>query len=99
VSEIVKHRMNRGERGGLSFYRDQNGLEADLLIEHVDAIDVVEMKSGQTLSSDMLSPARRVAGVLESRGARPLLCYGGDQRQTRSGVEVRPWSDLGIGVE
>ena len=30
VSEILKHRSNRGERGGLSFYRDRNGAEADL---------------------------------------------------------------------
>jgi len=97
VSEIVKARTNRGERGGLSFYRDQHGLEADLLIERPSGVDVIEIKAGRTASGDMLSPARRIAEALSVEHARPVLCYGGDEAQSRSDAEIRPWRDLGLG--
>jgi len=46
VAEIAKHRANAGERAGLFYYRDHNGVEADLLVES---------------ANDLLSPARRSA--------------------------------------
>jgi len=44
VSEILKHRTNRGEPRGLSFYRDRDMVEADLLIQHPPRqdLDVVD---------------------------------------------------------
>ena len=32
VSEIAKHRANRGEAGDISFFHDRNGAEADLVV-------------------------------------------------------------------
>ena len=60
VSEIAKYRTNRGETAGLSFYRDRNGAEADLIIEHPSRITLVEAKVSETPSSTLLAGARRV---------------------------------------
>ena len=63
VSEIVKHRMNIGESRGLFFYRNRDGAEADLVIEHPSRITLVEAKSSQTPSSSLFDSARRVRAI------------------------------------
>ena len=95
VSEIVKHRANRAESGGICYYRDQHGLEADLVIEHAKRLTVVESKAGATASSDMLSSARRVTEVLAGVApTAPIVVYGGDARQARDKVTLLPWSAI-----
>ena len=96
VSEITKHRTNRGESGGMCFYRDQGGAEADLIIERGDRLTLVEAKSSQTATSRLLGSARRVGAMIEQAG-RPcekIVVYGGDQTQQRSDARLVPWSRL-----
>jgi hypothetical protein len=58
----------------------------------------VEMKSGATLAGDFFRPLlelrERVAAELPHIEFVPRLVYGGDRRETRSGVEVVPWSEI-----
>src|SRR5690606_6429570 len=68
VSEIAKHRANRGERAGLHFYRDRQGVEADLVIENGGKRVVVEAKAGQTVAGDWLTASRQIAGILARAG-------------------------------
>ncbi len=94
ASEAAKHRLNAGERGGMHHYRDQTGAEADLLVDRSGGRRrVVEAKAGATIASDMLAPARRVAELLGS-DEPPLIVYGGDDRQERSGCTVSGWRRL-----
>ena len=95
VSEIIKHRTNRGELGGVFFYRDQHGTEADLVIEFGKQRVLVEAKAGQTVSQDMLSAARRIKTTLEQAGpCRAVLAYGGQARQRRQDLLVLPWDQI-----
>ena len=95
VSEVVKHRANQGERGGVSFYRDQNGVEADLLIDGPDGTTVVEAKAGVTVTSDLMAPARRITEVLGDKVAgKPAIVYAGEDRQTRSRCRLVPWREI-----
>lgn len=96
VSEILKHRMNRGESGGLSFYRDRDAVEADLIIEHPNRLTLVETKSAQTASTGLFGSANRVRRHLThpSRPCDVFIAYGGDEIQRRSDAELIPWSDL-----
>lgn len=92
VAEIAKQRANSGERGGLYFYRDHNGVEADLLIDGPEALTVVEAKAGQTVTADLVSPARRIAATLGPRvRSKPWIVYGGDSLQRRGDVTLLPW--------
>jgi predicted AAA+ superfamily ATPase len=96
VSEIYKHRMNRGEPGGLSFYRDRDAAEADLVVEHAGRLTLVEAKSSQTPSSSLFAGAKRVRGHLNNR-SRPcdvVVAYGGKEAQRRSDAKLIPWSEL-----
>jgi uncharacterized protein len=95
ISELFKHQANAGERGGLYFYRDQNGVEADILIDRPDRMTVVEIKAGQTVTTDLLSPARRIRELLNAiKKTDAVVVYGGDARQDRSDVQLLPWNEL-----
>ncbi|MDE2956492.1 MAG: ATP-binding protein [Bacteroidota bacterium] len=96
VSEIAKHRVNRGERGGLSHYRDRNGAEVDLVLETPDGLFLVEAKSSMTPASSMLSGAKRVRKHLgaASGSCRITVVYGGDAAQHRTDGSIIPWRDL-----
>jgi len=51
----------------------------------------VEIKSGQTLSGDMLDSLLWRFKLTGQPTDTAALIYGGDQALTRRGVAVRPW--------
>ena len=96
VSEVAKHRMNRGETGGLSFYRDRDGAEVDLVIQGPSAVTLVEAKSAETASSSLFDGSRRVRRHLAGAG-RPydvVVVYGGGRAQRRTDGSLVPWHKL-----
>ena len=96
VSETMKHRTNLGKSGGVSFYRDHNGGEVDLVIEQPDSIMLVEAKSSATASSSLFADAKRVQrhfGHL-SHACDGAVVYGGDQFQRHAHGRLIPWRML-----
>lgn len=96
VSEIVKQRTNRGESGGLSYYRDRNGAEADLIVERPPRYTLVEAKSAATASASLFLGARRVHRHLRKAGGdcSAAVVYGGGQTQQRADGTLIPWDGL-----
>ncbi len=96
VSEIAKHRVNRSEFSGLSFYRDQNGAEADLIVERPIDTMIVEAKSSKTASSSLFDSSKRVRKHLAQAARRYSIAvvYGGDQPQRRGVDSLIPWREL-----
>jgi predicted AAA+ superfamily ATPase len=100
-AELLKLRFNSGAIVDMAFYRDQHGLEADLVVVAVDRLFVVEVKSGRTVASDWFPPLQRIAETL--RGAKtltagrevlPMVIYAGERSSTQSGVRVVPWAAI-----
>ena len=96
VSEVLKHRTNQGITGGLSFYRDSNGAEADLVIEQEGKITLVEAKSNATPSPGLLSSTKRVHGHLAElpKPCEVAVAYGGNEFQRHSSGQIVPWGML-----
>jgi predicted AAA+ superfamily ATPase len=95
LSEILKHRFNRGEHEGLYFYRDRQGREADIVIDDGRSLTIVEVKAGETVTRDLADAGRRVEAILaKTADVQRIVVYGGDATQTRSDVEIRSWADL-----
>ena len=95
VSEILKHRLNRGEHAGLYFYRDRHGLEADLVIEDGQNLMVVEAKASQTATMELATAGRQVAEVLSiAAQVKRIIAFGGDAGQKQTDVEILSWDEL-----
>lgn len=96
VSEVVKHRTNAGETTGVSFYRDRDAVESDLIVERANRLTVVEAKAAMTASASLFDGARRVRDLLTrpKRGAEAVVVYAGDEGQSRTDAELIPWHAL-----
>lgn len=94
VSEFIKARYNRGQPADLYFWRDNNGLEADLIFEQNNRLQMVEIKSGQTITSDTIRAGQRAIRMAEDEALTPWLIYGGDETYERSGVKIFGWRDF-----
>jgi predicted AAA+ superfamily ATPase len=99
VAEIAKAHLHRGRRPRLSFYRDRNGLEIDLILEKGNDLVLVEIKSAQTPSRQPFSTFERFAESLSGREAPRIsgriVVYGGEDSQERSLGRLLSWRDLG----
>lgn len=94
VGEFLKARYNQGEPTDLYFWRDHNGVEADLIFEQGTSLQTVEIKSGQTITSDYIKAGIKSASFAGKEALMPLLIYGGDESYQRSGLHVIGWPDL-----
>lgn len=93
-SELYKNFMNRGKQPSLYYWRDSAGHEIDIIVDLGILRIPIEIKSGQTVSSDffdMLMYWRNLAGDPDVPAA---LVYGGNQSFTRSKIVVYPWFAL-----
>ena len=94
VSELLKERFNRGEVDNLFYWQDKTGNEIDVLIENEGKLTAIELKAGQTISSDYFKNLKYFA-ALETGEVERFVVYGGNQEQKRSdGIHVKPWDKL-----
>jgi len=94
VAELMKIRLNRGERPNLYFWRDSNGNEVDVVIEHGQKLMPVEIKSGQTVAHDFFSGLERWTAMAGDRTFSPTLIYGGTDTYRQKGICVTGWRDI-----
>lgn len=94
VSEFLKTRLNAGLPADLYFWRDNNGLEADLVFERAGKLQTVEVKAGRTLTADYIRAGRKSARFAADEALPPLLIYGGDESVERSGVRAQSWRSI-----
>ena len=101
ISEIVKHRLNRGETRGLYFYRNRDGAEVDLVVEHPSRLTLVEAKSSQTPASSLFGGALRVQRHLAAASLPSdiAVAYGGGEAQNRTAGRLIPWNVVHSAVE
>jgi predicted AAA+ superfamily ATPase len=94
ITELLKARLNEGAEDNLYFWRDKTGNEIDLLADDAGHLQIYEMKSAETISSDFFAGLDYFT-KLHSGVQQRLLVYGGKQMQTRSnGIRVTPWNEL-----
>lgn len=100
ASEIVKHRINQGIRGGVSHYRDRSGSEVDIVVEHTQGaaagIALVEVRATATPHSRLLDGPRRVRTHLtgDLGDVSAVAVYGGADTQHRSDGSLVAWDEL-----
>ena len=93
ISEFLKSRYNQGLPADLYFWHDNNGLETDIVFESGTKLQPVEIKSGQTITSDSIRAGQKAARFAGEDALQPWLIYGGDDSYERNGVTVMSWRD------
>lgn len=88
VMECLKHRYNQGRDGGVSFYRDSNQQEVDVLVKQEGEITAIEVKSGMTYNSSFESAIKKLPEWIKTPVARRAIVYNGDFENQAGDVEV-----------
>ncbi len=91
VAEVAKAFYHHRQQPPLYFWRDRTGHEVDLLVEQGSALYPIEIKSGQTVSSDAFTALAWWSRTAGQDLANASLIYGGDRAHRQSRVAVRPW--------
>lgn len=98
VGEFLKSRFAAGRPADLHFWRDNNGLEADLLFEDGDRLQTVEIKSGATITQDYIRAGLKSMRFAGDEARLPWLVHGGDDSYVRAGVRCIAWRDWPVAL-
>lgn len=96
ASELFKRQINQGRRSSLSFYREDNGVETDLVIETPAGIMLIEAKSAQTPSRSLFGPPRQVRRLLREspQPCSSAAVYGGEESIPYTEGHLISWKKL-----
>ena len=90
VSEYFKYISNHNTGSRLYFWRNRDGLEADLVVESGIKTDLYEIKSSQTVPVDPFDKTSKIRNLLKQDGKQYLI-YSGKEKQNRSQGIIYPW--------
>lgn len=88
VVEFFKAFQNQGIDPPLYFFRDQHGLEVDLLIKQGHQLTAVEIKSSATFTSDFLKNLKKFASLPKTQLKDQMLVYAGKNEQKIENIQV-----------
>lgn len=95
IAEYVKRIHHTYRFQDVWFWRDSAGHEIDLLVHDGQNINIVEIKVGQTIMSDMFNGLNWWENLSGLKNLTKTLVYGGNESQTRSSGDVLPWKEFG----
>lgn len=95
MAELMKARLNRGERPNLHFWRDSNGNEVDVIVEQGTRLMPVEIKSGRTVTPDSFAGLEKWSALAGDVALTPTLVHGGEESFQHKGVRVVGWRECG----
>lgn len=94
VMEFMKSAYNEGRSGNLSFYRDSNGNEIDLLVAKGGSYTAIEIKSAQTYNSDFEKGLKSASPELESKIAEKAVVYAGDYENIEAKIKLLNFKNM-----
>lgn len=95
VSELVKQRLNSGQPNDLYFWRDNSGIEIDVVYETPSGLQGLEIKSGSTFASDWPDASLKWQKLAGSEALPPRIVFGGEGQYERQGCKVTGWREFG----
>lgn len=93
VLELLKQKLNKASSTNLYFWRDNKGVEVDILIDNGRKVIPVEVKSAQTYNDSYLRSIRQWNGFSKNTGG--LLLYDGKQEfRSPDKISVQNWRSV-----
>jgi predicted AAA+ superfamily ATPase len=91
IADLMKNYHNRAEMPPLYFWRDNTGNEIDCLIDEVQNIKSIEIKSSTTTNNDFFKGLNFYKKLNET--SVPYLVYGGLENKTRKEAKIVSWNN------
>lgn len=96
IAELIKSQFNKGEKSNIYFWRDNNGIEVDVIAESGISLMPIEIKSGKTLTRESYSGLEKWLSLAKQASTiSPTLVYGGDEDFFQNKVRVIGWQRVG----
>ncbi|WP_456422542.1 ATP-binding protein [Lutibacter sp.] len=93
IVDLLKTRFNKAKTNNLYFWRDNVGNEIDVLLDNGATITPIEIKSGQTVTSDYFKGIKYWNKLTKKEGG--YVVYGGTVAQKRSNnITVIPYYEI-----
>jgi len=89
IGEALKSKMNKGQLADPYFWRDNKGVEIDLVLPESHDVSFYEIKSGKTITSDWFKSLNKF-----SDHGKLNLIYAGSSTTLRSGVQIISYKEL-----
>jgi hypothetical protein len=100
INEVIKNNYNIGIEPKISFWRDSNGNEIDLILEKGNKTRAFEIKSSSTLRMDFLKNLKLWNKLTDSPVENAAVIYAGDTNFLTSDGKFISWKELGnVGVD
>ena len=95
VSERMKQNLHRGVSPRLFYWRNNTGLEIDLLEEEREVLLPTEIKSGATFTKTFVTNLERWCELAGTRAGNARLIYGGEESGIFRNIRYESWRRLG----
>lgn len=91
-SELYKYFYHQGDEALLYCWRESRGNEIDFLIDRMETAIPIEVKAGQTLTSNFFNNLISWLGIKNNKQQYGALIYGGNEWRMQCGnIQVIPW--------
>lgn len=98
IVDLIKNFNANGFNYTLTFFRDTNKNEIDIIIESSGKTIPVEIKASETMNSRFFDTVVWFQKQIES-DQDAIVVYGGDKTQKRSRGKIVSWKDLEKGIK
>jgi predicted AAA+ superfamily ATPase len=93
IMECYKQRLARGKREGLYYWKDNKGMEVDLLVEDGEDLKAYEIKAGRTSNPSFFKNLIYL-NKLSGKKIDSTVIYGGEDSQVTQHGILKSWKAL-----
>ncbi len=93
IMECFKNASNHKNENSFYYWRDNNGVEVDLIIDKDRTFIPVEIKSAQTFSNDFTKNLKKIKKYSDVKKA--VIVYDGEMEfETSDGIKIEKWESF-----
>ena len=94
ILEALKSRYNAGKKSNLYFWRDNHGHEIDLLIENIETLLPIEIKSNATAHLSFFDGLKYWQQLAADAAKTGFIAYGGTDNITTTHGDFVAWRNV-----
>jgi predicted AAA+ superfamily ATPase len=94
VGEYIKQNYHNNKMEDFWFWRDSAGHEVDLIRQDDDLLNVIEIKSTKTITTDLFKEINYFENLAKDEIKSKSLVYAGNDNQQRTNANVLSWNQF-----